>query len=281
MVAARTDQDVNRLAEGAERIGDVVRLIRDIAEQTNLLALNATIEAARAGEAGKGFAVVASEVKTLASQTAKATEEIASQIGDIQGLTRNSVAAIGEITGTIREIEALMAAIAGAVEEQDGATQEISQSVTVAASGAHAVQRAVGEVLSAVAAAASEGEVVRAVAQRITAVSRELSTTVEAFLDGVTKEVDERRRELRFAAGDDVTIDLGAGPHRSRIVDISAGGAQVVVETSGLSMGKGQPVSIEWPGEGRVPATVVWSDDNRAGVAFQVPQPKLLARYAA
>ena len=113
--AAATDQRINELSEAGARIGDVVKLITSIAEQTNLLALNATIEAARAGEAGRGFAVVASEVKALAGQTAKATEEISGQIGDMQQATTRSVGAIEAIGGTIREVGRISGAIAAAV----------------------------------------------------------------------------------------------------------------------------------------------------------------------
>ena len=115
------------LAEAAQKIGDVVGLIHDIAGQTNLLALNATIEAARAGEAGKGFAVVASEVKHLASQTAKATEEIRAQIAAIQARPADAVGAIRGIGGTIRQMNEIATTIAAAVEEQGAATAEISR----------------------------------------------------------------------------------------------------------------------------------------------------------
>jgi methyl-accepting chemotaxis protein len=133
--ANRTNTQVEGLAEAAQKIGDVVKLINDIAGQTNLLALNATIEAARAGEAGKGFAVVASEVKSLATQTAKATEEIGSQISTIQSATKDSVQAIQEIGKTIAEINQIATTIASAVEEQGAATQEIARNVQQAASG--------------------------------------------------------------------------------------------------------------------------------------------------
>jgi methyl-accepting chemotaxis protein len=144
--AKRTDATVRTLAEGAQRIGDVVNLISSIAGQTNLLALNATIEAARAGEAGRGFAVVASEVKTLASQTAKATEEIAGQVGQIQSATSNVVAAIGSIAATIGEASQIAGAIAAAVEEQGAATREIARSVQQAAAGTQEVTRNITEV---------------------------------------------------------------------------------------------------------------------------------------
>jgi methyl-accepting chemotaxis protein len=114
----RTDKVVQALAEGAQKIGDVVGLISSIAGQTNLLALNATIEAARAGDAGKGFAVVASEVKNLATQTAKATEEISRQIAQIQAATKEAVGSIQGIGARISEVSEIAAAIAAAVEKQ-------------------------------------------------------------------------------------------------------------------------------------------------------------------
>ena len=131
--AEKTDDRIEELSQAAGRIGDVVKLITAIAEQTNLLALNATIEAARAGEAGRGFAVVASEVKALAAQTAKATDEIGTQIAGMQAATQDSVAAIKEIGGTIKPISEIASTIAAAVEEQGAATQEIARNVQQAA----------------------------------------------------------------------------------------------------------------------------------------------------
>ena len=133
--ANETNAGVRDLAQAAQRIGDVVKLISEIAAQTNLLALNATIEAARAGDAGRGFAVVASEVKELATQTSKATEEIAAQVAAIQSATRTSVDAIDEITQTIGRVNEIASAIASAVEEQGAATREIASNVSQAAEG--------------------------------------------------------------------------------------------------------------------------------------------------
>ena len=147
--ARATDGTVQGLAQAAAKIGDVVRLISDIAGQTNLLALNATIEAARAGDAGKGFAVVASEVKNLAAQTAKATEEIAAQIGGIQGSTGQAVAALQSITATIERMNEVTTAIAAAVEEQGAATREIARSAALVAEGTGAVTRRIHDVRAA------------------------------------------------------------------------------------------------------------------------------------
>ena len=133
--ADKTNQQVQGLSVAANKIGEVVGLITDIAEQTNLLALNATIEAARAGDAGKGFAVVANEVKSLASQTARATEEISAQIAGIQGATDEAVAAIESIGVTITSVNEISAAIAAAVEQQGAATQEIAANVEQAHQG--------------------------------------------------------------------------------------------------------------------------------------------------
>lgn len=144
--AEKTSESMNSLSEAARTIGDVVSLIQDIAAQTNLLALNATIEAARAGEAGKGFAVVASEVKSLATQTAKATEEIGSQIGSVQTATNGAVQAIEAIVGTIAELSEVAGEIAGAIEEQDSATREISSNAQNVALGNDAVTGAIENV---------------------------------------------------------------------------------------------------------------------------------------
>jgi methyl-accepting chemotaxis protein len=187
--AAQTTEMVASLAAAGDKIGDVLRLISAIAGQTNLLALNATIEAARAGEAGKGFAVVASEVKELASQTAKATEEIAGQVSAIQTATGECVAAIEGISGTIREISGIAAAIAAAVEEQDSSTREIARSVQQAAAGT-------SEVSLNVAGASEAAEQSRALAENVLAAAGELNQHASALF----KSVDGFLAGLREAA---------------------------------------------------------------------------------
>ncbi len=150
--ARKSGELIEGLSQSAQKIGDVVKMIQDIAEQTNLLALNATIEAARAGDAGKGFSVVASEVKELASQTAKATEEIGQQIGDIQTATSTSVEGIQTINKIIEEMAQISATVASAVEEQSAATEQValnidgvSQASTESGNTVSAVQEASAE----------------------------------------------------------------------------------------------------------------------------------------
>jgi methyl-accepting chemotaxis protein len=173
--AHRTDGLVQALAQTATKIGNIVQVISGIAGQTNLLALNATIEAARAGDAGKGFAVVASEVKSLATQTAKATDEIAAQIGQIQLATRDAVTAIASIGATINEISQLSGGIAAAVEQQGAATQEISRNVRQAASGTLEVSERITGASKAVSSAGEAAGHVLGAASDLSAQSRELS----------------------------------------------------------------------------------------------------------
>ena len=146
----QTNKDIGGLSDAAVRIGQVVSLITDIADQTNLLALNATIEAARAGEAGKGFAVVASEVKGLASQTAKATEEIGAQISDMQSASDKAVSSIETIGATIAKVDEISTAIAAAVEQQSAATSEIARNIDQASSGTSEVSSNISVISQAV-----------------------------------------------------------------------------------------------------------------------------------
>jgi methyl-accepting chemotaxis protein len=180
--AEATDARIMKLSHAAQQIGDVVKLITAIAEQTNLLALNATIEAARAGDAGRGFAVVATEVKSLASQTAKATEEISSHIAGMQQATQDSVAAIKEIGQTIGQISRIAGNIATAIEQQSSATQEIARNVQNAANGTHEIAENISEVnRGASETGTASGEVLNS-AQTLAVESTRLRQELDRFM---------------------------------------------------------------------------------------------------
>lgn len=181
----RTNDTVQGLAAAAHKIGEVIDLINQIASQTNLLALNATIEAARAGEAGKGFAVVASEVKSLASQTAKATDEIGAQISAIQAETNQVVGNIESIRATIMEVNEISSSIAAAVEEQGAATQAIAHSVREAASGTDQVTQNISGVTDATAETGQAAGLVLQSSGRLTEKLQSLENEVSAFVAGV------------------------------------------------------------------------------------------------
>jgi methyl-accepting chemotaxis protein len=183
--AGKTDHLVQGLADTAQKIGDVVKLINAIAGQTNLLALNATIEAARAGEAGKGFAVVASEVKSLAVQTAKATDEIAAQVGAIQASTGDAVTAIKRIAGTIGEVNTIAAAVATAIEQQGAATGEIARNVQQAASGTAEVSSNIVGVTDAVIETGRVSKDVLSAASGLSEQADQLRLEVDRFLGSV------------------------------------------------------------------------------------------------
>jgi methyl-accepting chemotaxis protein len=176
---------IDQLSAAGQKIGTIVDLITNIASQTNLLALNATIEAARAGEAGRGFAVVASEVKGLAEQTAKATAEIAAQVGDIQSSTTESVQAISTVTAVIRSMTEVSTAIAAAVEEQSAATSEISRNAQLAATTTRSVSASVEQVHQAAGDAGATASHVLTAANELSQQSELLRFEVANFLDTV------------------------------------------------------------------------------------------------
>lgn len=180
--AEQSKKNIDQLVASAQNIGEIVNLINDIAEQTNLLALNATIEAARAGEAGKGFAVVASEVKSLATQTAKATEEISKQIADVQSSTQDAASAIEGVSKTIRQIDEVATSIASAVEEQTAATKEIARNVDQASNGTSEVSENIHGVTEAADQVGKVSSEVLESAQELGANSNKLKEEVERFL---------------------------------------------------------------------------------------------------
>ncbi len=183
--AQRTDVIVRALAEAADKIGHIVGLIANIAGQTNLLALNATIEAARAGDAGKGFAVVASEVKSLATQTARATEDIGIQVSQIQTATKEAVAAIHGITASVEEVSSIATTIATAVDEQGSATAEIARNVQQTAHAAQGVTDNINGVSRASSETGAAAGRVLVAAGDMSKQAEHLSSEVNSFLAGV------------------------------------------------------------------------------------------------
>ena len=178
----RTSELIHGLSGAAEKIGTIIQLIQAIASQTNLLALNATIEAARAGDAGRGFAIVASEVKSLATQTAQATEQIASQIATIQSATGETVAAIAKFGTTVKEMADIATAIAAAVEEQGAATGDIARNVEEAANGTSAVTREIGDVRAVAGETDAGAEAALAAAAALQQQAVSLKSNVDDFL---------------------------------------------------------------------------------------------------
>ena len=183
--ASISNAEIVGLAQATQKIGDVVKLIRDFSEQTNLLALNATIEAARAGQAGKGFGVVASEVKLLATQSGKATEEIAAQVLAVQSSANDTIDAIGRITSRMQEINQFASAVAMSVETQNAATGEISNSVANAAVGAKAIASVIGEVASSATETRTSARTVLTASEAAETAANDLRNEIEAFLQNV------------------------------------------------------------------------------------------------
>jgi len=185
--AEATNQHIEGLHAAAQKISEVVDLIQSVANQTNLLALNATIEAARAGDAGRGFSVVASEVKSLASQTGRATTEIAQQIEAVQRLTQESVGSIREITATLDETKRMSAEIATAVEQQSFATRNISLNVQDASSGTQSLSSNISNVSAAISETARIANAVQTAAGELNQRSQELERGIETFLRSVAE----------------------------------------------------------------------------------------------
>ncbi|HEX3991448.1 MAG TPA: methyl-accepting chemotaxis protein, partial [Acetobacteraceae bacterium] len=247
-LASATDAKVGGMAAAVERVGTVVRLISDIAGQTNLLALNATIEAARAGEAGRGFAVVAGEVKALAAQTAKATEEISSQIGAIRGATGEAVTAVREVSAAIGQVNEVAAAIAAAVEEQSATTREIAASVQTVTAATREAGNDMDEVSSVSEAAQASSQTVVKSADAVGGTADVLRSELTQFLEAMAKtdEADRRRYERVSGGGAEATLRASGRPDMRVIInDISRGGVSLQTDWTAPA---GTEVQIVLPG---------------------------------
>jgi methyl-accepting chemotaxis protein len=260
--ANTTGATVRGLAESADQIGDVVRLITDIAGQTNLLALNATIEAARAGDAGKGFAVVASEVKTLASQTARATEQISAQISAIQAATGDAVGAVQEVANAIQRVNGVAGAIAAAVEEQDAVTRDISASVQSVAKQNDEAARAMREVSDVAEGARTSSGTVKVAAEMVADVTGQLGEQMNGFLSGMRTDWERVN-----GAGTPMLIAAKGGmAQEAALIEISRDGASLKGEGA---FAPGMAVELAMSGAGAaLPARVVLAEGGRIGLAF-------------
>ena len=257
---------VETLNVAAGRIGEVVNLIQSIAGQTNLLALNATIEAARAGEAGRGFAVVAGEVKSLSAQTARATDDIRTQVSAVQGVVGQIGTAMGEIAHTVDLVREATAAIAGAVEEQSAVTHEISRSVASAAAGAGGVNDGAREMQAVADRTAQNARGVAEASDGLLQAARTLEQEKTGFMEKIR--LAERRREPRQEVRLDVTVETAAGSIPGQLQNVSPGGAAVRLDASRLPAGADR-VKLKLPGmREATEARIVSRSINRASLAF-------------
>ena len=254
---------VRGLSEAVQRIGRVAEMIADIAGRTNLLALNATIEAARAGEAGKGFAVVASEVKSLASQTARATQEIGQQIAEVEAETTRAVEAISRIGQTVEGLEHIAAGVAAAMEQQSAATQEIARAVASSAQGAREVSGRVESLGHEATDAAERAERMRGSADAAAAALDEVRGTLVRTVRECSEAV-ERRRSPRLALHMPVRLEWQGRMLEAKLLDLSEGGAGLE-PVPGLEAGAQVKLTLRGM---TLPGRVVEAGRQRCSIAF-------------
>ena len=240
-----TRQTIESLSEAANKIGDVVTIITEIAEQTNLLALNATIEAARAGESGKGFAVVASEVKNLANQTAKATQEIQTQVSNVQKATTESVGAISEITDVVGQINGISKSIQETVEIQMGATHQITDRILDAARGAQGVSNSSSEILDIVRSTNELSINVKNTAEESSKDVETMTTRLSELMTNLrASAVGSRRKYIRHSVTQPATLKVDNDRLIVSIKDLSIGGGLITKVKKNLVEGSAMQLDV-------------------------------------
>lgn len=272
--AQASEREIGVLSEAAQQVGSIISLIRSVAQQTNLLALNATIEAARAGDAGRGFAVVADEVKALSAQTAKATEQIHSQIAEIQQKTAVAVDAIRGISAKLRTTNELVMGIASAVQEQGTATAEIANNIQHAADGSAKASTAADRVSEMAAETSSEADMLAMTSRDVSAVGDDIEKAVRVFIASVRGTTSDRRRADRDACTLDVVIESSAGAFDVKAIEASSYGFRV---DRALPLAVGQQVRVTCDGFSAI-SRVVWVRAD--GVGFEKEAPGFNWRIA-